>query len=130
MRESEADVRDQLLVMLEVAPAAARPEVALWRPVQRRREGVELAVELHGVDAELAQVVAEHGLVLKVVLEIAVDIQARRIARAVELVRDHARIDAIPVRKCAPQAARAGKLCNAAADVELLAKAVVETAAE
>src|SRR6185436_14444095 len=86
--------------------------------------------ELHGVDAQLAQVVPEHDLVLEIALEIAVDVEARRVARAVILVGDQARVDAVPERERAAQAARAGVLRDAGADVELLTEAVVETAAE
>src|SRR6185503_9829437 len=59
-----------------------------------------------------------------------VDVEARRVARAVILVGDQARVDAVPERERAAQAACAGILRHARADVELLTEAVIEAATE
>src|SRR5579864_8429912 len=84
-----------LLVVLEITEPLA--ELSRGRfPHQRRREGVEMVVELSRAYPEGAQVVADHHLVAQIRSQVSLDPEAARIGRAEELIRHQAVVDAQP----------------------------------
>ena len=97
-------------------------------PRDGERQRVEPVVELPGVDAERAQVVAEHQVVAPVLEELAACPDPGRVGGPEELVGDQPVVDREPLRKVAEGRARAGQRRDAAAEAEVLGELVLQEA--
>ena len=102
VRVVPADPRRDLLVIVVVAERVPQAELARrGQPLQGERLGVEPVIDLRRADAERAQVVGEHHVVLELGVELALEPDARRVRTPEELVGDQPVVHAEPVRKLA-----------------------------
>ena len=99
-------------------------------PDQRARPGVERVVHLGRVDAQLAQVVAEHHLVGDAVAQGSVHPDAAGVRRAEILVGDEPVVDTQPLRKLALGAAHARKPVDPGAESQSAAEHVSQVAGQ
>ena len=117
--------------MLEVAETLAGPVLAGRRhPPQRTRHGVEVRIQLPGIHAELAQVVADHHAITQAVRDLARSPDAARVRATEELVRHRAVVHAQPVRKGVVGGPCRGQRTDAGGEADGIVEPVAEVAGD
>lgn len=106
-------------MVLEITERPVGPE-ATAGPPQGAREGIEAVIELPGVDAQLAEVVAQHSFVVQPAGDVTRGPEPRGIGSAEELIGHGAAVLLEPEGPLPPDASGGRQAANPRAQLEML----------